>query len=67
MTLGQLKAHLDSLIAQGISENTPLKIREGESPRFEDMTIEFDQIFVDEKGRLSGSGAEALTCFWIKQ
>ena len=67
MTLGELKAHIEDLIAKGIDENTPLKIMDRESYRFHDMEVNFDQIFVDEKNKLSGSGYEALTCFYITE
>jgi hypothetical protein len=66
MTLGELKKHIDELLESGYGEDVPLKIAVSDSPRFEDMELEFSQIFVDDKDKLSGAGNEALTCFWIK-
>lgn len=66
MTLGELKKHIDELLENGYSEDIPLKFSDSDSSRFYDADIEFSQIFVDEKDKLSGAGDPALTCFWIK-
>ena len=66
MTLGELKKHIDELLKNGYSEDIPLKFSDCFSNRFIEADIEFSQIFVDEKNKLSSAGEKALTCFWIK-
>jgi len=66
MTLGELKQHIDELIERGYNEDVPLKFADCFSNRFIEADIEFSQIFVDEKNKLSSAGEKALTCFWIK-
>ena len=67
MTLNELKAHIEDLLNGGVDGNTPLKIRENDSNRYTDMHIEFAEIKIDDKNKMSEVGEDALTCFWLTE